>query len=83
MTDSGRSVSYHTQRPLSLRDKEIDRVADLSPYPGAPRWLRMFGIAVGIVALLLVVLIHTGGAPHQGMSFFGGASYSAAGESRH
>jgi ABC-type phosphate transport system auxiliary subunit len=47
-------------------------MADPPPYPGAPRWLWMFGAAVSIIALLLVVLIHVSGAPHHGMPSFGG-----------
>ncbi len=33
---------------------------DPHTYPGAPRWMKVSGIAV-VVALLLVVLIHVGG----------------------
>lgn len=56
-------------------------MADLPLYPGAPRWLRTFGISLGIIALLLIVLIHAGGAPHHGMPTFGGAGHGAAHES--
>ena len=37
-------------------------MADPHSYPGAPRWVKVSAIVVGVVALLLVVLIHvTGG----------------------
>jgi hypothetical protein len=36
-------------------------MADPRSYPGAPRWLKVSGIVVGVVALLLVVLIHVSG----------------------
>jgi hypothetical protein len=35
-------------------------VADPRSYPGAPRWVKVSGIVVGVVALLLVVVIHVG-----------------------
>jgi hypothetical protein len=36
-------------------------MADPRSYPGAPRWVKVSGIVVGVVALLLVVLIHVSG----------------------
>ena len=51
-------------------------MADPPPYPGAPRWLWMFGVVVGIVGLLFVVLIH--GWPHHNIPFVGSLDYSAA-----
>jgi hypothetical protein len=36
-------------------------MADPLPYPGAPRWVKASGVAVGVVALLVVILIHVGG----------------------
>ncbi len=53
-------------------EEEPTRMADVPPYPGPPRWLWMFEAAVGVMALLLVVLIHVGGAPHHRMPSFGG-----------
>jgi len=32
-------------------------VADLPPYPGTPRWVKVFGIIMTIVVLLFVVAI--------------------------
>jgi hypothetical protein len=42
-------------------------MADPLPYPGAPRRLKASGVAVGVVALLVVILIHTG-ASHNSQS---------------
>jgi hypothetical protein len=40
-------------------------MADPPPYPGTPRWVKIFGIVVGILAMLLVVVMFTGlGGPH-------------------
>ena len=39
-------------------------MADPPPYPGTPRWVRVSGIAVGILVLLIAILIHTGGGSH-------------------
>jgi hypothetical protein len=39
-------------------------MADPRSYPGAPRWVKVSGIVVGVVALLLAVLIHVSGG-HQ------------------
>ncbi|MGQ0684545.1 hypothetical protein [Bradyrhizobium sp.] len=53
-------------------------MTDPPPYPGAPLWLRRFGIAVGVLALPLVVLVHGGCAGHHGTLFFGTPSGSAS-----
>ena len=39
-------------------------MADLPPYPGAPRWVKISGIIVGILVLLVVILLLVGGGPH-------------------
>lgn len=62
-------------------EEEATRMADPPTYPGAPRWLWMFGAAASVVALLLIALIHVGGAPHHGMPSFGGPG--AAQENSH
>jgi hypothetical protein len=36
-------------------------MADPPPYPGTPRWVKVSGVAAGILALLVVILIHAGG----------------------
>jgi hypothetical protein len=36
--------------------KEDTHMADLPPYPGTPRWVKVFGI-IGIVVVLLVSII--------------------------
>lgn len=33
------------------------------PYPGAPRWVRWFGVLVAVVVMAVVVLHLTGHAP--------------------
>ncbi len=39
-------------------------MADLPPYPGAPRWVKAFGIiAIALVVIIVFVLI-AGGGPH-------------------
>jgi hypothetical protein len=49
-------------------------------YPGAPRWLKVFVIAIGGVALLLVVLIHGSSGPRHHMQSIGDRGHSAAQE---
>lgn len=40
-------------------------MADLPPYPGAPRWAKLLGIIAIGLALLVVIVILTGvGGPH-------------------
>ena len=56
-------------------------MADPLSYPGAPRWVKVSGIAVVVVALLVAVLIHIGGAHH--MQSAGGHGDHAAPESGH
>ena len=52
-------------------------MADPPPYPGAPRWLRMLGVAAGIAALLLVVLIHGDGGHRHTIPFVGSLDHGA------
>jgi hypothetical protein len=40
-------------------------MADLPPYPGTPRWVKVFGIIALVVVLLFVILLFTRG-PHRG-----------------
>ena len=48
-------------------------MSDPLPYPGAPRWVRVSGIVVSVVALLVVVVIHvSGGHNIQSASGLGG-----------
>jgi hypothetical protein len=35
-------------------------MADLPPYPGTPRWVKVFGIVAVVPLLLFVILLHTG-----------------------
>jgi hypothetical protein len=36
-------------------------MADPPPYPGTPRWVKVFGIIVLVVLVLSVILLFTGG----------------------
>jgi preprotein translocase subunit SecG len=56
-------------------------MTDPLPYPGAPRWVKVSGIVVGVVALLVVVLIHAGSG--HNMQSAGGHGGHAAPESGH
>jgi hypothetical protein len=35
-------------------------LAERPPYPGAPRWVKVFGVVVFVVVLLFVILLVTG-----------------------
>jgi hypothetical protein len=40
-------------------------MADLPPYPGTPRWVKIFGIIVIVLVLLVGIMLFTGVAgPH-------------------
>ncbi|UPK37837.1 hypothetical protein IVB18_11355 [Bradyrhizobium sp. 186] len=56
-------------------------MADPRSYPGAPRWVKVSGIVVGLVALLLVVLIHVSGG--HSIPTAGGLSGHSAAERSH
>ena len=49
-----------------IRPQENDaRGADPSPYPGMPRWVKLFGIIVVALVLLMLFVILAGiGGPH-------------------
>jgi len=36
-------------------------MAELPPYPGAPRWVKVFGIIALVVVLVFVILLFTRG----------------------
>ena len=50
-------------------------------YPGAPRWVKVSGIVVGVAALLLVVLIHVSGG--HNIPTAGGLGGHSAADRRH
>ena len=58
-------------------------MADPRPYPGPPRWVKVSGIAVGVLALLIVILIHAGGGPHHNIPSAGGLGSHPAPEGGH
>ena len=40
-------------------------MADPLRYPGTPRWVKLSGIAVGVLVLLILIIVLTGiGGPH-------------------
>ena len=39
-------------------------MADLPHYPGAPRWVKVAGIVVGVLVLLAVIMVLAGGGRH-------------------
>jgi len=39
-------------------------MAHSPPYPGTPRWVKVFGMIAGVVILLFIILLHTRG-PHR------------------
>jgi hypothetical protein len=58
-------------------------MADPPPYPGAPRWVKVSGIVVGILTLLVVILIHAGGDPRHNIPSAGGFGGHIAPEGGH
>jgi hypothetical protein len=52
-------------------------MAGQPPYPGAPRWLKVSAIAIGGVAILLVVLVHGTSEPRHHTPSIGGLGHSA------
>ncbi len=40
-------------------------MAEPARYPGVPRWVKVFAIAVGAVALFVVIVLHAGGELHH------------------
>ncbi len=53
-------------------------MADPARYPGAPRWVKAFGIAVGAAVLLAIIVIHRVGGLHHGMPSAGHLADHAA-----
>jgi hypothetical protein len=58
-------------------------LADPPPYPGTPRWVKVSSVAVGVVALLVVILLHAGGGPRHYTASAGGFVDHAAPERGH
>lgn len=46
-------------------------MTDPDRYPGVPRWVKGFGIAVGAAVVLLVVALHVGGGLRHDMPSIG------------
>jgi hypothetical protein len=51
-------------------------MSDPLSYPGAPRWVKVSAIVIGVATLLIVVLIHAGGG-HNMLSTRGLGSHVA------
>ena len=49
-------------RKLLLRraTEEDTHMADRPPYPGTPRWVKVFGIIILVLVLLVVIIVFTG-----------------------
>jgi len=48
------SLDYHARG-------EETHIANRPPYPGTPRWVKVFGIVVTVVVLLVVAMMFIGG----------------------
>jgi hypothetical protein len=53
---------------------EETHMADPPPYPGTPRWVKVFGIIVIVAVLLVVAMMFIGGGEH------GPGRYTLSGE---
>ena len=54
-------------------------MADLPPYPGTPRWVKVFGIiAIGLVLLVVILLLTGGPGRHMGPGGGGGPTPSSS-----
>jgi len=56
-------------------------MAESLSYPGAPRWVKMSAIVIGVLVLLLVIRIHMGGGHNT--PFAGGLDHHQRPESGH
>lgn len=70
----------HIASAFTICEREDIQMAGPPSYPGAPRWLKACAIAVGGVALLLVILIHGGSSLRHHIPTVGGLSHNAAHE---
>jgi hypothetical protein len=62
LRDHENKEEISTMRKLLLpRATEDTHMADLPPYPGTPRWVKVFGIIALVVVLLFVILMFTRG----------------------
>ena len=50
---------------------------DLPPYPGIPRWVKVSGVIAIALALLVVILQHTGAIGRHGPRRHGGGQHQA------
>jgi hypothetical protein len=52
-------------------------MADLPPYPGTPRWVKVFGAIVVVVLILFALLMHARGPGGHGPRRHGAARHGA------
>jgi hypothetical protein len=58
-------------------------MADPTDYPGTPRWVMVSGVAVGVLALLIVIVLHAGGGLRYNTPSAGGLGDQTAPEHGH
>ena len=59
-------------------------MANQPPYPGTPRWVKVFGIIVIVVILLFVIMLFTKGPHRPGLhTSFGGLGGLTSSEGGH
>jgi hypothetical protein len=59
------STASAMQAEARLDMMKDPKTADLPPYPGTPRWVKVFGVIVIGLILLVVIIVFTGiGGPH-------------------
>jgi hypothetical protein len=57
-----RYVRFH-----NCAQQEEGHMADPARYPGASRWVKLFSIAAGAMAVLVVIVLHAGGGLRHNM----------------
>jgi hypothetical protein len=58
-------------------------MADPTDYPGTPRWVKVSGVVVGVLALLVVIVLHAGGGLRHNTPSAGGLGDQTAPEHGH
>jgi len=54
------------------------QMVNLPGYPGTPLWVKVSGIAVGFVALLIVIMFHADGGYHHNKASVGSLDHHTA-----
>jgi hypothetical protein len=58
-------------------------MAEPTAYPGTPRWVKVSGLIVGVLALLVVIVLHADGGSRHNMRSAGEFGGQMAPEHRH